>query len=185
MPDILTSRLQEQIDRVFEARERYLEELRHREEAAERARIDHAARFKELVEEVIRPVMMAGGARLRELGHDFDITDHGLLEHGRFGDDQHVRFNLSLGGRGDHAFAHGGEASLGFATRVAEPAVKATLRVLGRDRAAMSPYRRSHEQTRVLEPGEVTPEVVEELLLDFLAAAIESTYAPVDDPAPR
>ena len=185
MPDILTSRLQEQIDRVFEARERHLEEQLRRQQEAERARRDHAARFKELVERVIRPVMATGGARLRELGHDFDITDHGLLDNGRFGDDQHVRFNLSLGGRGDHAFAHAGEASLAFATRVAEPTVRATLRVLGRDRAAMSPYRRSHEETRVLEPSEITPEVVEELLLVFLAAAIESTYAPLDDPAPR
>jgi len=185
MPDILTSRLQERIDRVFEARERHLEELRRRQQAAERVRSDHAARFKQLVEEVVRPVMTSGGSRLRELGHDFDITDHGLLDNGRFGDEQHVRFNLSLGGRGDHAFAHAGEASLAFATRVAEPTVKATLRVLGRDRAAMSPYRRSHEETRVLEPGELTPEVVEELLLAFLEAAVESTYAPADDTAPR
>lgn len=185
MPDILTSRLQEQIDRVFEARERHLEEQRRRKQAAERARNDHAARFKELVEAVIRPVMASGGARLRELGHDFDITDHGLLDNDRFGDDQHVRFNLSLGGRGDHAFAHAGEASLSFGTHVAEPTVKATLRVLGRDRAAMSPYRSSHEEARVLELSEVTPEVVEELLLTFLAAAVESTYAAADDPAPR
>jgi len=184
MPDILTSRLQERIDRVFEARDRHLEELRRRRQAEERARNDHAARFKELVEGVIRPVMATGGARLRELGHDFDITDHGLLDDGHFGDEQHVRFNLSLGGRGDDAFAHAGEASLAFATRVAEPTVKATLRVLGRDRAAMSPYRCSHEETRVLEPSELTSEAVEELLLAFLAAAVESTYAPASDPVP-
>ncbi len=184
MPDILTSRLQERIDRVFEARERHLEDLRRREQAAERARNEHATRFKELVEGVIRPVLTAGGGRLRELGHAFDITDRGLLADGHFGDDQHVRFNLSLGGRGDHAFVHAGEASLAFATCVGEPTVEVTLRVLGRDRAAMSPYRRSHEETRVLEPGEVTPQVVEELLLAFLEAAVESTYAATDEPAP-
>jgi len=184
MPDILTSRLQERIDRVFEARERHLEDLRRREQAAERARHEHAERFKQLVDQVIRPVMRAGGARLRELGHDFDITDHGLLADGRFADDQHVRFNLSLGGRGDHAFVHAGDASLGFAMCVGQPTVKVTLRVLGRDRAAMSPYRRSHEETRALEPGEVTPQVVEELLLAFLEAAVASTYAAAEEPAP-
>ena len=184
MPDILTSRLQERIDRVFEARERHLEDLRRREQAAERERHERAVRFKELVDGVIRPVLDAGGDRLRELGHEFDITAHGLRDDGRFGDDQHIRFNLSLGGRGDHAFAHAGEASLGFAASGSGPAVEATLRVLGRDRAAMSPYRRSHEETRVLEPGDVTPQVVEELLLAFLEAAVESTYAANDEPAP-
>jgi hypothetical protein len=184
MPDILTSPLQERIDRVFEARERHLEDVRRREQAAERERYERAARFKELVDGVIRPVLKAGGARLRELGHEFDITAHGLLDDGRFGDDQHIRFNLSLGGHGDHAFVHAGEASLGFAASVFEPTVEATLRVLGRDRAAMSPYRRSHEETRVLEPGEVTPQVVEELLLAFLEAAVESTYVAADEPAP-
>ena len=71
-------------------------------------------------------------------------------------------------------------SSLAFAARLTEPAITVSLRVLGRDRATMSPYRRSHEETRVLEPVEVTPQVVEELMLAFLAAAVESTYATVD-----
>lgn len=176
MPDILTSRLQERIDRVFEARERYLEEERQREEAAERARSERAATFRALVERTVRPVMTAAGARLRELGHDFDITEHGLFDDGRFAEEPYVRFNLSLGGRGAHAFAHAGEASLVVATHVEASAVKVTLRVLGRDRSAMSPYRRSHEETRALEPDEVTGATIEELLVTFLAAAVESTY---------
>ena len=182
MPDILTSRLQERIDRVFEARERYLEEERQRREAAERARRERAERFLALVERTVRPVMLTAGGRLRELGHDFDITDHGLLDDGRFGEEQHVRFNLSLGGRGAHAFAHAGEASLVVATHVEASTVRVTLRVLGRDRSAMSPYRRSHEETRTMQPEALTEAAVEELLVTFLAAAVESTYDRSSDP---
>lgn len=176
MPDILTSRLQERIDRVFELRERHLEEERQRREAAERARLERAEQFRALIERTVRPVMLAAGARLRELGHDFDVTDHGMLDEGRFAEEQHVRFNLSLGGRGAHAFAHAGEASLVIAIHVDAPTVKVTLRVLGRDRSAMSPYRRSYEETRTLQPQEVTAAAVEEFLVTFLAAAVESTY---------
>lgn len=180
MPDTLTSRLLEGIDRVFEAREHFLDEQRRQAEAAEQARREHAEAFRALTDGVVRPVMQSAGRRLRELGHDFDITEHGLLEGGAFGDDQQIRFGLSLAGRGEHAFAHAGEASLAFTTNVDEGIVTVRLRVLGRDRSAMSPYHRSYDDTRVVDPAEVTAAQVEDLLVAFLTAAVESTY-PRDD----
>ncbi len=176
MPDTLANRLQRGIDAVFEARERHLESERAAAEAVERARRERAERFRALVDEVVRPVLERGGTRLRELGHDFDLTDHGLLEGGRFGDDQQLRFGLSLGGRGDHAFVHAGEAWLTFATRTDANDVTVRSRVLGRDRSAMSPYRRSHDTSRSFPPGELDEATVEELLIAFLATAVASTY---------
>lgn len=176
MPDTLASRLQRGIDAVFEARERHLEGERAAAEAAERARREHAERFRALVDGIVRPVLERGGERLRELGHDFDLTDHGLLEGGRFGDDQHLRFGLSLGGRGHHAFAHAGEAWLTFATSTDAHDVTVRSRVLGRDRSGMSPYRRSHDASRSFPPDELDETAVEELLIEFLATAIASTY---------
>lgn len=177
MPDTLTSRLQQEIDRVFEERDRHLEEQRRLRESAERARSEYAVRFRALADNVIRPVMVSAGDRLRELGHDYDITDHGLLDGNSFAEDQQIRFGLSLNGRGEHAFIHAGEASLAFTTNVDERTVHARLRVLGRDRSAMSPYRRSHDDTSVLDAGQVTTATVEKLILSFLSAAVTSTYA--------
>lgn len=167
----------EAIGALLREREESLAARRRAELEAERARLRSARWFKSYVASRIRPAMREVGDYLRGLGHDYDLTDRGLLNEQTeaFEETASVKFHLRLRGRGEHAFVHAGDASIEFRYPIGSDHGEVEEKVPGPDQAPQTPYRHSHGATREIDYGAVDRDDLVRAVADFVQRAIRCT----------
>ena len=175
------SDIRERLADIFREKERYLEDMRRRRDAAERARRSHAETFHDVVSSIAVPVFETVGTGLASHGLEHRIKRAGILDGDRYEAEQHVTFEFRFADDAGSAGPILGRAFLRLSTDVETKAFRLHSEIAG---GPGTPFAGSTAETREVELADLDASYFEAAAIDLVERAVRSTYLePAEAPA--